>query len=385
MKKYKTGLLTTISFLLMIAGGSLVTALTPDKEFSETENRVLKQQPTLSIKNVMDGSYMKEYETYFSDQFFLRDSWISMKTAAERVLLRQEINGVYLCKNDYLIPRQLPEDYTGKQAEKNMKYLESFVNNLSDTYDEQHLRVLLAPTAAKVLSSYLPLYAPSYDQALYLEKLKNALPANRFTDTLPVLSSHASDEIYYHTDHHWTSYGAYLAYTAWAQDCGLTPYPLSDFEKETCTDSFYGTLQAKVCQAGTADSIDLYTKKNTSFTVIRNEKEETSSDSLFDRSALSTKDKYKVFLGGNEPFLEIRNQNPDAGAKGKRLLIIKDSYANSFVPFAAGHFETVYLADLRYCTKTISSILKEKNITDVLVLYNVSSFVTDTQVGKIGL
>ena len=144
-------------------------------------------------------------------------------------------------------------------------------------------------------------------------------------------------------------------------------------------------MQAKVCQAGAADSIELYTNKNTSFSVIRNEKEETRTDSLFDRTALSTKDKYKVFLGGNEPFVEIQNQNPEASARNRRLLIIKDSYANSFVPFAAGHFETVYLADLRYLTKSISSILEEKKITDVLVLYNVSSFVTDTQLGKIGL
>lgn len=385
MKKYKTGWITTLSFLLLIAGGSFVTALTPDKDFSETENRILQQRPALTIKSIADGSYMKDYESYFSDQFFLRDSWISLKTSTERALLHKEINGVFLGKHGYLISRQFPEDYTGKQAEKNQESLVNFITRLSSSYDASHLKVLLAPTAATVLSDYLPPFAPSYDQTIFLKKIKEALPSGYFTDVFPVFSSHKTEEIYYHTDHHWTSYGAYLAYETWANDCGISPDPLSDFEKETVTDSFYGTLQAKVCQADTADTIELYTKKNTTFSVIQNEKEETCTDSMFDRSALSTKDKYKVFLGGNEPFVEIQNHMPDADAKGRRLLLIKDSYANSFVPFAAGHFETVYLADLRYLTKTISSILEEKKITDILVLYNVSSFVTDTQFGKIGL
>ena len=112
-------------------------------------------------------------------------------------------------------------------------------------------------------------------------------------------------------------------------------------------------------------------KKDMNYQLLYNLKDQT--DSLYDLSKLEGKDKYSVYMGGNNALVEIKTNNMN----GRRLLVIKDSYAHSFVPFAVNHYEETYMIDFRYFNVGVEQFVEENKITDILVLYNTMNFVQD--------
>ena len=101
---------------------------------------------------------------------------------------------------------------------------------------------------------------------------------------------------------------------------------------------------------------------------------------MFEEKHLSTKDKYQVYLDGNHSVTRIDTNVHN----GKTLLIIKDSYANSFATLAANHYETVYLVDFRYYRNSINAFISENEITDILILYNAITFAKDGYLSLFG-
>ena len=104
-------------------------------------------------------------------------------------------------------------------------------------------------------------------------------------------------------------------------------------------------------------------------------------DSLYNLKALEGKDKYAVYLDGNHGLTVINRESAEPA--GRCLLIVKDSFAHSFVPFAANHFDTVYMVDLRYFNMGIDGFMEENGVTDLLVLYQIPGFSTETTVSKL--
>lgn len=359
-------------FALLWSGLIICNLVTPERKFSENENRFLAELPKYTNAKLINGEFMNGLDEYINDQFVFRDNWISLKTTAERALLKLDINSVYFAKDDYLIEKHNKSDVSKEQVEKNKDRLTEFVEKSVEKLGEDRVNVMLVPTASEILKDKLPPFATGYDQEAYMNEVIESLPKGTFIDVRDVLNQHKEEYIYYRTDHHWTTLGAFYAYEQWAKDAGFTPLSREQFDITLGSDQFYGTLHSKVNVNVEPDDIYLYDiKGDMNYQLLYNMTDET--DTLYDLSQLEGKDKYSVYMGGNNALVKVNTNNKN----GRRLLVIKDSYAHSFVPLAVNHYEETYMIDFRYFNGGVEDFVEENEITDVLVLYNTMNFVKD--------
>lgn len=377
MKKKRQNRIVIALFLILIFGMTIANLLTPAKEFSDRENRTLAQMPGLSPESYFSGEFAKDYESYITDQFVWRDGWIGVKTAVERASFKQESNDIYFAEDGYLIEKHTGS-FTGETAERNVSYLADFMREMEENYGKGHVKAIVAPNAVEILKDKLPPFASPYDESVYLEKIAEALPEGVWFDSEAVLKAHSGEELYYRTDHHWKTLAAYYVYEAWAKEIGLTPLSLSEYEIDTVTESFQGTIEAKVGGDVGYDSIQVFKPaKETEYVLVYNRKEKKTD--LYDWDALETKDKYTLFFGGNQPVVEGTIEN----GSSRRLLVIKDSYAHCFLPFTFHDFSEVDFVDLRYFNESLRDYMEEKDYTDILFLYNASGFAEDPNVARL--
>lgn len=370
--------------------GTLTGVFFPKKAFSETENRYLASAPKFTWEGLKSGQFGSDYETYLSDQFPFRDQWIGLKTTAEELQLKKEINGVWLGKDGWLMEALYEEDVDQALWEKNAGWLSQACGRWTSLLGEEHVRVLLAPSASEILTDKLPAFASPFSQKSVTDDLsrrgldpilvpaRDALLETAARDRSGGVSEQPA--LYYRTDHHWTSFGAYTAYVTWARSMGLSPYETKDFAVTTVTTEFLGTIHSKLNVPVTPDSIDLYRPLTEPAWNVYYDGSAEAVHSLYSMAALKTRDKYRVFLDGNHGLTKI--ENPD-GPLQKRLLILKDSYAHSFAPFAALHFGETYLIDLRYYNGNIDDLIEAQGITDLLVLYEIPGFLKDKNISKL--
>ena len=190
-----------------------------------------------------------------------------------------------------------------------------------------------------------------------------------------LLAYQGGEPLYYRTDHHWTTYGAYIGYLAYCRETGLEPVNLEDLEAKTVTEDFKGTIYSKVNDyTRSGEPITVYENPKDRLTVYYEDTKETT-DSLYNLDYVEQKDKYSLFLNNLHPLVEITNEAADTD---RELVVIKDSYANSMVPFLAHHFKKLYVFDTRYYKWGPSSFIGEHpGVTDVLILYNMNTLDTD--------
>lgn len=374
-----------IGFFVLISGASLIIK---DREFSPNENRYLAETPELSWDNILSGTFQDGLEDYLRDQVCFRDGWITVKTGIQKACGDTDIGGAYVGKDGYDFEKITPEDVDEKQVDRNIKAVEDYFMTASETIDKQKLSFLLVPTSGLVMQEKLPKNARLFDQAKYIDQVQKAMKDYNFVDVRDTLMDHNEEYIYYKTDHHWTSAGACLAYEVWSEHTGGEAEKKDELAENVVSDKFRGSLYSKILDADSAyDEIWTYgLQKDEAFgskdcTVTIDEKQQL--DSIYDDEKLQGKDKYAYFLGGNYGQVHIQNQKVASKAKGKNLLIIKDSFANSFVPFVTQDYENIYMVDLRYYNGDMKSYLQEHNITDVLVLYNISNFISDRNLHKL--
>lgn len=374
-----------IGFFVLISGASLIIK---DREFSPNENRYLAETPELSWDNILSGKFQDGLEDYLRDQVCFRDGWITVKTGIQKACGDTDIGGAYVGKDGYDFEKITPEDVDEKQVDRNIKAVEDYFMTASETIDKQKLSFLLVPTSGLVMQEKLPKNARLFDQAKYIDQVQKAMKDYNFVDVRDTLMDHNDEYIYYKTDHHWTSAGACLAYDVWSERTGGEAETEDGLVKNVVSDKFRGSLYSKILDADSAyDEIWTYgLQKDDAFgskdcTVTIDEKQQL--DSIYDDEMLQKKDKYAYFLSGNYGQVHIQNQKAASKAKGKNILIIKDSFANSFVPFVTQDYENIYMVDLRYYNGDMKSYLQEHNITDVLVLYNISNFISNRNLHKL--
>ena len=374
-----------IGFFVLISGTSLIIK---DREFSPNENRYLAETPELSWDNILSGKFQDGLEDYLRDQVCFRDGWITVKTGIQKACGDTDIGGAYVGKDGYDFEKITPEDVDEKQVDRNIKAVEDYFMTASETIDKQKLSFLLVPTSGLVMQEKLPKNARLFDQAKYIDQVQKAMKDYNFVDVRDTLMDHNEEYIYYKTDHHWTSAGACLAYEVWSEHTGGEAEKKDELAENVVSDKFRGSLYSKILDADSAyDEIWTYgLQKDDAFgskdcTVTIDEKQQL--DSIYDDEKLQKKDKYAYFLSGNYGQVHIQNQKAASKAKGKNILIIKDSFANSFVPFVTQDYENIYMVDLRYYNGDMKSYLQEHNITDVLVLYNISNFISDRNLHKL--
>ena len=364
-------------FLFVVMGLFLLTIIKPDKEFSENENRVLAQRTDFSFKSLLDGSFTKDYETYITDQFVARDNFIAMKVYSERMLLKKTVNGVYFAPEHYLIEEHKQEDIDHSLETKNLERVAEFMKANKGTLN---VKFMLVPTVSNVYPEWLPGYNLEYDQNALFQQAENVVGADSFIDTSKILNENKKDYLFYRTDHHWTSLGAYYGYQAWAEQNNIEYYPLEAFDRQVVSKDFLGTTYSKVNVNEKADEIELYTLKNGPQLKLSLKPDNSEQkDGIYEMERLQEKDKYTVFLGGNHPYVEIDSDVHN----GKTLLLVSDSYAHCMVPFLANHYEKIILVDYRYFNNSTKKLMEEKQVEDVLILYNAINFVTDKSIIKL--
>lgn len=366
-----------IVFLFLIFGFAAASLSAPKRTFSENENRMLATMPQFSWKSLFDGTFTADYEAYMTDQFFLRDWWIRVKTCSEIAWNKQDINGVYITKDGYLIERHESIGADKEMLQKNLDRLVEFTEKYSKRLGNAHVKVMLVPTASEILTQKLPPFATGFDQNGMLNSLYERLPEGTGLDLRETLKEHAAEYIYYKTDHHWTTLGAFYAYREWAQAMGFEAPSLEEVTQIPVSDEFYGTIHSKLNLDLTKDTMYRFELPNAPSTVRVTLDMTEKMDSMYNEKYLSVKDKYSYYLDGNHGLTEIVTDSKEKGT----LLIIKDSYSHCFAPFTAAHFSRIYLVDFRYFNMPISRFISQYKITDILVLYNAVTFAEDTHSG----
>lgn len=369
---------TITLFCILIFGFTAATLIKPDTEYSETENRVLAGMPKISAETILSGEFEEDYESYLTDQFVARDGWIGLKTAVERAMLRRESKDIYFAEDDYLIEKHTGS-FTSDTAELNIRVLQQFTAQYAEQFDAEHMTVMVVPNAVDILREKLPAYASAYDEEQYLAQIREALPQGTWFDAGAILEKHSDEEIYYRTDHHWKTLAAFYVYQEWARLKGYKVPAADDYEIETVTDSFEGTIQSKLGIKTRGDTIELYQPKEDLFYTVQKNNEDEVEYSVYDYSALDTKSKYDVYFGGNQALVKIKTR---AGS-GRKVLVIKDSYAHCFVPFMLTEFDEITMLDIRYYNQKLSDLIAEGDFTDLLFLYNASGFAEDTSISRL--
>lgn len=365
----KINKITTIVFCALIGGMSIASIVAPTRERSETENRELAQMPKFSLKSLFDGEFTQNYESFITDQFIGRDCWIAVKTTSEKLIGRRESNGVFLADDGYFIDATVPDS---EQAEKNLNFLQTFSNDVSEKYN---LRIMIVPTASLILQDKLPYGATLWDQSTYLDRISQLSGA---VDIRENLEEHSNEYIYYKTDHHWTADGMYIAYKALCNSLGIEPIGESELKKTELTNDFLGTTIAKVgIMAESETIIDLTSNFQPTVHITYN-LGESESDSFYVEEKLQTRDKYGVYLGGNPAIADITTSIKN----GKTLIMAKDSYAHCMLPLLANHYERMIVIDLRNFNSGFESYLEKLTadgvkIDDVVVLYSASELASE--------
>ena len=379
----KTFIVKALAFVLLLGGLSLGSILAKDVVFSDTENRYLARMPKLTWDNFIDGTFQSGLEEYLSDHLVFRKQFTAAKTAVSLATGNRDINGAYVGSDGYLFEKIVDTDIEEETFRTNVQELKNYFEQITEYVDEDCMSILLAPAPASVLEDYLPRDSAYFDQTPYFEKMKEEFWHYNFIDVRDVLTSKASEGVFYKTDHHWTSLGAYYAYTQWGRRTNHRILEQNRFHiEEECTD-FRGSLYSKVLNVTAPyDTIVSYSGKDHHDYLVT--KDGQTSDSFFDREKLEGTDKYAFFFGGNYAEVAIeRLATEDINAAERNLLILKDSFANSFVPFVASEYDNIYMIDLRYYVGDMKDYVKTHEITDVLVLYSISNFITDNNIRKL--
>ena len=364
MKQHKFNLFLTVLFCLFIGGVFLGSMILPDKTFSPVENRNLAQAPKFSLDNMTSGKFMEDTEDYVNDQIIGRDFWVALKAWSERLSGKQENNGVYFAKEDTLISRvDTPEQ---ELLDENIGYVNALVDNV-----DVPVYFGIIPSAAEIWADRLPAGAPTADEQAIIDRLYNAVQTHT-VDLSSVLAAHHGEELYYRTDHHWTSLGAYYGYAALMDAMGLEAAPLDESQKVTVSEDFYGTLYSS---SGVRwlppDHIDRYISDE-GVTVTAYPDGTPHPGSLYVDSFLSEKDKYSSFLGGNKPLCVIETEHTGA----PKVLVIRDSYTDSLAPFLTQNFSEIHLFDPRMNLTSVKDYVEQNEIDSVVVLYSISNFVS---------
>lgn len=368
--------LVGIIFILTLFLFLIINVIVPDREKSVQENRMLVTKPKFRLSSLISGDYDEKFEAYMDDQFVGRDMWRKLKVTVDRIGGSRLENGVYIGTNGQLLEQIEVADENHLAA--NIKAIKSF----SESQSKMPVRMMLVPDAANVLNHSLPALAKPEDQTQMFSMVRKDLGDSvEWIDVSTELNKHKTEKIYYKTDHHWTTLGAFYAFQAAAPSLGIEGDLSGKYVSYAVSDSFNGMLASKSgVNLGEKEQIDIYvpTEEDTDL-IVDYVDEGKRSTSLYDSSKLKEKDQYTVFLGGNSSLLDIRTVSTST----KRLLLVKDSFANSFIPFLTPYYREIVVVDPRYYSGTINDLMDSYRISEVLFLYSGNTFFKDNNISGV--
>lgn len=376
MKKFSFYKISGIAFVFIIFLFFFLSIILPSKKFSPEENRVLEQAPKFSLSTYFEGRFEKKSDNFFNDQLPFRNQLIRLKTSWDMTLGEVESNRVYIGDGNYLI-----EDISLPSKEMKKAQLEG-LQAFRNKYPTLPAYFLLAPTSGNILKDNLPLGVKLKDQNTYMDTFFKNIKEMGITPIdvrKDFLKSKNKTQIYYRTDHHWTTKGAYLAFLKASKSMNLNKS--TEYEALPLRGDFRGTLASKSgLTNGKNDEIEVFLPKNpdsflNSLIYFSDTKEKTTN--FYQMDNLHKKDAYTIFGGWNHPYYTISTPTKSP----EKLLLIKDSYANCFIPFLTQSFREIVVVDPRYFFGNIDDIIKSEGITQVMFLYNANTFSQDEALG----
>lgn len=366
---------TFIIIAILILLFSVVSLVGPEITFSENENRYLKTLPKLVWRDLVSGEFATNYESYVNDQFWLRDHWIQVKSVTEFIMLKTENNGIVYGSDDYLFQKFYSFD--ANQLQKNLEAIDLFAfHAVSD------VSVIVVPTASYPMIDNLPAGLPVVDEGFYINEiykyLSNTTTPINVKDVLTV-KAHEGEYVYYRTDHHWTTYGAWLAYSQFA---AVNDLPAFDYYKysPTTVPNFFGTLYSKAKNFNVVPDTLEYFDVNATLEV-HNGTQVDYYDSIYNFDKFDQRDKYAAFLHGNNAYSVIHSE--PGLRKEESALVICDSYGYSFIPFLTENYNTITVVDPRYYVGDYSEF-RDTYYDDVIILYGFKTL-TEVNLAKLTL
>lgn len=337
-----------------------------------------KDKTAFSAGQVLNGVFADEYEDFRRENVRGKKIWDALDESVQVLLGKRKSNGVYKGKDHYLMEEIAAPDT--KSLEKNIAAIREFDN----MYYNIPTYFMLVPNAANVLEHSLPGEATTRDQKEQFETIRQMLGDGIYwVDVQKRLAEHQDEKIYYHTDSRWTTLGAKYGYDALGEVMGFDASKSPEMGYYVVTNDFNGNLAEKSgFEKGFEDSITIYTAKkagNNTKVIVTNMDTDQKSASLYDVSALETRHKYNLFLGGDCGMLDIRTTADTTD----RLLILKDSYANCLIPMLTPYYREIVAVDPALYEGNLQEVMQNTKFTAVLFLYNGNSFVTDTSIANI--
>lgn len=343
----------------------------PKSEYSTQEKRKLAEFPKLTVQEIADGNFQKKLDTYLSDHMAARNFFVGFSADYELLTGRNGSKGIYLGSDGYLFPKPTQEN---EILSENAGYIGEFAD-----YMNIPVYMTVVPSSGYINSSKLPLNHEEYNDERLIDSFSDKLGDKvEYIDVKDAFKEKAKNEqLYYKTDHHWTTLGAFECYKLLGNKLGYQPLTENSFIKNK-VENFYGTSYSKSALWNIfPDTIELWSNKNqpdNSVTVEINDGDEQKiSHSYFFKEQLENDDKYPVFLDGNHSLVRITNE----AANNRKLIIVKDSYAHAIAPFLSQHYSEIIMVDLRYYKKDISALAEDENADAVLILYSLDNLATD--------
>lgn len=339
-------------FLFVMVAGYFL----PKTEFSEMEKRYLAQTPDFRWKTVLSGDWGAEVEDYLTDHVPGRNFFVGVNAYLELFFGRQGLKDVRLVDAKLL---EAPTPLDANVVTRNLTAINTFAEAI-----DQPVHMMIVPSAGWAAG------AEGYTDEETITAAYAAAGEKVAPISVEALFA-GKPELYYNTDHHWTSRGAYTGYAAYAQAVGVEAKAAETF-RVSVVDGFHGsTYSRSALWLMPSESIELW-QGSDRLCVTNGESDEVHSG-VFYYQRLEEADKYTVFLDGNHSLVRI--QNPD---KQGKLLVIRDSYSNCLGGFLAESYGEVVLVDLRYYRQAVSELVRQEGFDDVLVCYSCANFLTDT-------
>lgn len=364
----KRNYILIVAAVIFLAGLSVGTVIMPDSEFSANENRYLTQKPELNMDDILSGRFETQAEEYLSDQIAGRELWVKIKSMTEKSLGIADINGVYLCSDGRVVERHTEKDFSWGQYNRNID--ETLRLEEACEAAGTYFHVMLVPTAAEIYEDVLPENALRFDEDRAFGIAERVFGEKLIDTREALVSARSEGDVFFRTDHHWTGRGAYAAYVRFAEAAQIsgkeTAMSYENLEKTVLTEDFKGTLYSKVLLENLgSDTIEtLSSAADAGYKLFIEDRE---ADSIFFMDKLEEKDKYAVFFGGNYAKTDLMLYG-----EGEKLLIVKDSFANSFVPYLLDDFSKITMVDTRFYRQNIAELAEDYD--RVLVLYSVKNF-----------
>ncbi len=379
MEKKRLQSNTVHSWLLILSAAALIlaavlfTLLLPAPELLYRENRRAASRPYFSAETLWDASYGEDLSAFLEDRVVLRQFWINAKCFMDEMLLGMtEENGILIGKEARLFAKQFPGHGADSRLDKNIDGIAAFASE-----SELPVAVLIAPSAGTIYPELLPSFAPQESETGKLSEIRSRLSAVcTVADPLPVLTEHKDEYLYYRNDHHWTTLGAYYAYSELARALGRNAAS-PDWENAARADGFLGTYYAKTRYSrAMADTIRYF--PSDAMISIRKvtgdaEFEEERQSPVINTEKLSGYDPYAAFLDGNNGYSVI------TGTGSGRVLIVKDSFANCLIPFMLEDYARIGVVDYRNYSYGLRSLAEKEQYDMIIFIYSYAALETDSR------